>query len=164
MATQRTVNLKLPENPNLLAAAGAVALAHCQLELVFRMTVKSLANISVIEALDATNKLSSVELRRRIRRLLRQRVSDDVVRLRMDALLERGARLTDRRNKLMHRPWAVDSNGHVVVKDQEHQWGEAPSPDSLKALAAEIGQLAEESNQARLEGFLKDALAGDQTA
>ena len=72
--------------------------------------------------------------------------------------------MTEKRNKLMHRPWALDSNDHVVVKDEEHFWGEPPCPVDLKQLADEICQLAEESNHARLKGFLKDALAGDQTA
>ncbi len=48
------VDLSLPEDPALLEAAGRVALAHGQLELILRMTIKTLAGLSVDEALNAT--------------------------------------------------------------------------------------------------------------
>ena len=164
MTNHGNVVLQLPDDTDLLAAAGSVALAHTQLEHVLRMTIKSLANLSIREALDATNILSGKELRKRVRKLLKQRVRDEAVRTKMDALLNRAARITGRRNKLMHRPWALNTDGTPVVKDEDHHWGVPPSATDLRKLANKILQSAGELNHARLEGFLKDALASAQTA
>lgn len=65
-ASMGSVDLSMPEDRNLLEAAGRVALAHGQLELMLRMTLKTLTGLSVDEALDATEKSKNWELRKDI--------------------------------------------------------------------------------------------------
>jgi hypothetical protein len=48
--------LDLPENLDLLAAVGKVAIRHGQLDHVLRMTVKTITRITIREALGATER------------------------------------------------------------------------------------------------------------
>ena len=52
--THVMVRLNLPEDVNVLAAVGRVALRHGQLHRTLRMTVKSILGLPPREALDAT--------------------------------------------------------------------------------------------------------------
>ena len=61
----------LPEDPQVLAAVGKIALRHGQLDYALKMAVRSLAGITIREAIDATARQSSRDLRERVRRLAR---------------------------------------------------------------------------------------------
>ena len=52
-----------------LASIGRVAVWHGQLDHVLRLTVKSILQISVVEAMYTTARLGSRELRQRVRKL-----------------------------------------------------------------------------------------------
>ena len=66
----------LPQNPEIRAAIGAVAVRHGQLDYALRMTVKSISGIGMEPALDATEGMSSHELRRLIRKMARKKLGD----------------------------------------------------------------------------------------
>lgn len=65
----------IPEDKELLAAFGEVALRHEHLNHILRMTIKTLARLTPDEALDATSYDGSRQLRDRIRKLARQSVN-----------------------------------------------------------------------------------------
>jgi hypothetical protein len=92
----------------ILAAIGAIALRHGQLDNALRMTIKDLTGVDQTEALDATVRDGSGELRERIRKLARQRLGDGAALVRLQALLTRVRRATDKRNELMHAVWGVE--------------------------------------------------------
>lgn len=48
-------------------ALGHLAMAHTHLELILRYTVKTIAGLTVQEALDATNEERTSDVRKRIR-------------------------------------------------------------------------------------------------
>lgn len=154
------VSLEIPTDAELLQAAGRVALAHGQIEHTLRMTVKSLSGLSVQEALDATDTMKVYELREKIKKLFKQKSCDESAKTKLDALLNKAKRLSDKRNGLIHRPWAKDSQGQWVVKEEDHAWGQPPSIDELNQLAEDISETAVELNTARLCGFIKEALSG----
>lgn len=156
----RKVLLVLPDDVELLKAAGRVAFAHGQLELALQMTVKTLAGISVREALDATDTMKAYELREKIKKLFRQKTKNEVSKSKLDALLNKAKRLSERRNKFIHRPWAKNAQGEWVVKDEEHEWGPPPSVEELNLLASDISQAMNEFNDARLRGFVKEVASG----
>jgi hypothetical protein len=81
--------LAIPNHPGLTEAIGRLAIAHTHLELILRYTVKTLAGLSVKDALDATNGERTSDVRRRIRRLFveKRRPPSDVAKL--DAFWER---------------------------------------------------------------------------
>lgn len=153
------ITLDIPKDPEWLAAVGAVALRHAQLDHILRMTVKSVTGISVAEAWDALARVQSGELRRRVSKLARARIGDGAPLLKLQALLERCERATRRRNDLMHNICASELDGEYKLKTDDHRWRDLPPAEQLGALATEIAELTRELNEARLDGgYLHEAL------
>ncbi len=75
-ASMGHVALDFPDDPNLLEAAGKVALAHGQLELMLRMTIKTIDCLSVQDALNLTAKRKNSQLRKDIEKKFFQRTND----------------------------------------------------------------------------------------
>jgi len=63
----------VPENQELLAALGEVTLRHEHLNHILKMTIKSLTDLTIAEALDATQYEGTRQLREWIRKLARKR-------------------------------------------------------------------------------------------
>ena len=160
--TKSSILLGLPKDHELLALIGTVAIRHGQLDYVLRMTVKSIAGLSIAEAVDATERQGSRDLRERIRKLAKQKLGEGQALCRLDAgFFTRARRATDTRNTLLHGLWASELDGRDVVRHDSKEWGDIPSIADLQKLADELVKIAEELNDARLDpdGFLKKALA-----
>lgn len=147
-----SINLGLPEDPELLAGIARLTLAQANLDHVLRMTVKTLLGTGTREALDATDGQTSADMRSRIRKLAKLRQVGEAILTRLDSLLNRAARLTRQRNEVVHRPWGRDAGGQPIVSDDGHTWGPAPPAARFNAIAGEFLALAVELNQARLGG------------
>lgn len=148
----------LPDDEGLLAAIGKVAVRHGQLDYMLRMTVKSLANLSIRQALDATERQGSRELRERIRKLAKQRLGEGQTLVLLDGLLARARRASARRNQLLHGLWAAHLDGEAVLRHDDETWHPLPTAAELDAVAVDLHDIATEINFARLDGFLKVAL------
>jgi hypothetical protein len=157
MATMITFHV--PDDTKLLAAFGEVALRHEHLNHILRMTIKTLARLRPDEAINATAYDGARQLRDRIRKLATQRLGEGEPLLKLQALLERCRRATERRNELMHGIWAKELDGDPMRRGQDQKWYPLPTAEDLKALANDIWVLADELNSARLAGFLSAALA-----
>lgn len=151
----------LPQDPQILAAIGAVSVRHGQLDYALRMTVKSISGIGIGPALDATEGKSSHELRQLIRKMARKKLGDaSNCYLLLAALLTRAQEVTRQRNEFMHGLWAFDlDEGRDRFRHKSKDWRETPKADELTALADETAQIADELHEARLHGFLKEALS-----
>jgi len=155
--------LDIPEDKNVLAALGRIAVRHGQLDHLFRLTVKTILNISITEALDATDGFSSRDLRKRVRQLAKQKLGEGDALVRLDALLSRASRATGKRNDILHSVVAYDEHGNPYVKDDDHQWKPHPNATELQAVADELAAVASDLNKARfLDGFLATALQARQ--
>ena len=163
-ASMGMVNLSLPEDPELLEAAGRVALAHGQLELMLRMTIKTLTGLSVDEALNATEKSKNWELRRDIIQLFNKKTNDPVIRYKLKAIIGKCEQLSDERNRLLHNAWAIGTDGSILMKGEKHAWGPAASPESLRELASQINVQVNVLNNERLKGFIKEVFEGSGQA
>lgn len=161
-ASMGHVALDFPGDHALLEAAGKVALAHGQLELMLRMTIKTLSGFSVQDALDATAKSKNWELRRDIEKLFRKKTKDTQLQLKLKALLNPCEKLSEKRNMVLHNAWAIAPDGSVVTKGDKHAWGPAPNADDLAKLASEINKYVELLNDARLTGFIADVCKNDK--
>ena len=150
-----SVALKLPDDPDLMQAAGGVALAHSQLELMLRMTIKTLAGLTVREALDATETSKNWELRKSITSLFNSKTKDPALRLKLQAILGKCQRLSEQRNRLLHNAWAITNDGSLVTKGPDHAWGPAVTADELAKLASEIVDMVADLNHERLKGFIQ---------
>ncbi len=149
----------VPSDQDLLAAIGKVALRHEHLSHILRMTIKTLARLEVDEALDATAYDSSSQLRERIKKLARQRLGEGESLLKLQALLERCKRATERRNDLIHSVWGRELDGEPARRGSGTEWKPLPTVPELDGLAEDIMRLTGELNVARLEGFVHEALA-----
>ena len=156
----------LPQDPQTLAAIGTVAVRHGQLDNALRMTVKSISGIGIEPALDATEGMNSHELRRLIRKMARKKLGDaSNSYLLLAAFLTRAQEATRQRNELMHGLWAFDlDEGRDRFRHKGREWRETPEADELMALADETAQIADELHEARLHGFLKEALNESEEA
>lgn len=149
----------IPDDPDLLAAIGRVTVRHTQLDYMLRMAIKSLLKVRVQEALDATVRTGSAELRRRVLRLAKHKLGDGRPYVELEALIERCRRATEKRNVLVHAMFAGNlDTEQYYVRTEDHQWEAPPSADELVNLSRELLMLANEVNFARLEGFLHEAL------
>lgn len=154
------ITLEIPTDPQLMAAVGKVAVRHGQLDYVLTMTVKSLANLSILDALDATSRQGSRELRDRVRKLAKRTFGEGVTLVKLDALLNRCRRATDDRNVILHSLWANDKHGNPVIRDDDgYAFRSIPTVADLDKMADGLAAVASELNDARLDGFLKKALA-----
>ena len=159
-----SVNLTLLFDPKLLQAAGTAALAHGQLELMLRMTIKVLAGLTVREALDATREYKNWQLHKEIVSLFNGKTRDASLRLKLKSILGRCKRLSDERNTLLHNAWGIDPDGSVVTKGSDHVWGKAPEQSDLKELAEEIQSVVNILDEERRTGFIRDVCVASQIA
>jgi hypothetical protein len=149
----------IPDDQNVLAAIGKIAIRHGQLDHALRMMVRSLTGVSIVEALDATVRQTSGPLRDRVKKLARKRFGESEVLVKLEAMLERSRRATERRNNLLHGLWAVELDvGPVMRTEGNTEFTGIPSAAELNAVAQELYEAAHELNRCRLDGFLTEAL------
>ena len=110
------IYMGLPESEKTLAAIGAIAIRHGQLDYAFKMAVKDLAGVSVVEALNATAKQGSAFLRDRVQRLAKRRLGEATALVKLDAILNRARQATNQRNDLLHSLWAMELDEAPVMK------------------------------------------------
>ena len=152
------ISFYIPQDSDLLAALGIVALQHSQLDYILRMTIKTLGEVTVQQALDATAFESSRGLRDRIRKLAKQKLGEGSPLIQLQALLERCKRATEKRNDFIHNIWARELDGETLRRTNDHNWMPLPTTEELNTLSKELASLTNELNEARLFGFLAEAL------
>jgi hypothetical protein len=157
---QKFITFGIPDDEKLLSALGIVTIRHGHLDHILRMTVRTIAGLAIAEALDATSRQGTAELRKRVGKLARNKFGEGEALLKLQALLTRAQRVTEKRNALIHSLWGheLDGDGTPVVRKNDRIWETAPSVDDLNGLSNEIAILTSELNLARLEGFIFKAL------
>lgn len=153
----------IPRQPGLLEALGRLAIAHTHLELILRYTVKTLSQMSVTEALDATSRDRISEVRSRIKRLFREMKPFPSEEAKLDALLGASSRLSQSRNDYLHSAWSETESGEALLKQENHQLGPAPSIAQIEQITSEILELTKNINQSRLHGFIHDVVERHKT-
>lgn len=153
----------LPNSKKILAALGRIALRHGQLDNAMKMVIKDLTGVTQEEALNATSRQMSGKLRERIRKLAKHRLGEGRALLKLEALLERAQRATERRNELVHRTWGTEKTSgtdarRVVMRDAHHTFQKAPTIKELMASVDEVEIILDDLLGARQRGFLFEAL------
>jgi hypothetical protein len=152
------IYMALPEDGEVLAEIGRVAIRHGQLDNVLRLTLGDLVGTERSVTLDATARTGSAALRKRIHDLAKKRLGDGEALVRLEAILAHAEQATERRNEILHSVWGREMSGEAVVRDDKHTFGSAPSVDNLKQVTADILKVIDELLAARFGGFLKKAL------
>jgi hypothetical protein len=154
------ITFAIPDDPKVQAAFGLVSMRHTQLDHILRMLLKSLSGVSVEQALAATSWTGSAELRERARKLARRRLGECAALIRLQALLKACEIATRKRNELIHNVIVreVDGADDVLMRDGDGKLKPPPTVEELNALADELVRLTLEINDARLNGWLKEAM------
>ncbi len=152
------ITFHVPEDKELLSAIGIVTLRHEHLNHILKMTIKSIAGLSPSEASYALKYEGSRSLRKRINKLARKELGDSKALLKLQAVLGRAEGVTDKRNKYIHSIWAKELDGDPGIMGVSGQLKPLPTIKELEELSKEIEEITKELNQARLEGFIFDAL------
>lgn len=162
MAEEPPIYFHIPDDPEFLQAVAKVTITHAHLDYALRMCIKSLANLAIEEALDATNYEGSRALRDRIRRLARARLGEGQPLLKLQALMKRCEEFSEQRNGLTHHIIGITEEWkwleHPMRRLPDHSWETLPSPKDLDKLADSITALVSDLNHARLSGWLAAAL------
>ena len=154
----RMIYAAMPESAELQAAIGRVAVRRGQMDLVLRMTIKSICEVSPEEARRATVGIMSGQLRKRIEQLAKKRIGDGPALLRLQSLLHQCRDASERRNGLLHGVFARELDGPELFLPDGGDPGPVPTVSELDALAADLEAVTKKLNFARLDGFLKDAI------
>lgn len=161
MAESVDITFHVPDDPAFLAAVARVTICHAHLDYCLRLCIKSLAGLSIEEALDATEHEGSRALRERIRKLARMRLGEGQPLLKLQALMKRCEERTEERNRRTHNIigiWHYPGSQVPMRRTADHCWESLPSAKELDALATSIMVLGAELNRARLNGWLDQAL------
>ena len=154
----RMMSFHIPEDAKFLEMIGAISVAHGHLDYVLRMTIKTLTDVEINEALDATEYEGSAILRKRIRQLARKCFGEGPVLVKLQALMTRCEHITKDRNDLIHQICAKELDGEVKMQGKDRSWNPLPTIEELEVLQRKIMDLTMELNEARLEGFIHEAL------
>jgi hypothetical protein len=117
------IYMGVPEDKRVLEAIGKIAIRHGQLDYSMKMAIRTLSGVAIDEAIDATERQSSRDLRERVRRLARKRIGDGEAFVRLEAILERARRATERRNELLHGLSAQELDGDPVMRSSGRAFG-----------------------------------------
>ena len=152
----------LPDDAETLKLVGKISIAHSQLDYVLRLTVKVILGIPLQEARNATKRQASSQLRERVGKLARKKLGECEELVRLDALLTRAGDATTKRNRLIHNICYQNKDGKLLLKDDNSPAQKYPTVEDLRPLLKEIQEVAADLNDARLGGFLAQALTRQQ--
>jgi hypothetical protein len=157
--SSKLISFFVPSDEAFLAALGRVTVTHSHMDYALRMMVKSLTDVGIEEALDATEGMPAKALRERIGKLARKRLVDGAALVRLQALVQRAGRLTERRNEFSH---SLIAKG--LDEEEPHMRGRGrtlkplPEKEELDELAVSLWEMTRELNEQRLHGFIAEAL------
>lgn len=155
--------LEIPEEIELQAAVRKVALRQGQLEHVLRLTVKSVEGLTYSEAMESTRRLPVSRLRRRILESAQARISETWAMDQLTELIQKSKRASDKRNRMIHAVWARNRQNELIIRDDDRGVQPCPRLQELEALADELATALSDLNEARLNGFLRNALRQHQS-
>ena len=156
------ITFSFPDD-EVLAALGRVTIAHGHHEYILKMTIKSLFDYSIDEALSATDKKAIVKLRKKIENKAMEKLGRCTALDELKRFLARSWSVSDRRNLYVHNLWAGELDGPILLRNNNNSWEPAPSKDVLYALSQEILEINNELNLSRLVGVIFEALEAKKT-
>lgn len=140
---------------------GAIALLHAQLDNQLRMMIGDLLGLTKDQALNATERQGSQELRDRIKKLAKKRLGECREYALLQDLLTRCGRATRERNELLHAVWGKEiDRGGIFLRIEGDTFTRAPSRKDIERIARDLRGLLWEAIDARKgpDGFLRTSL------
>lgn len=158
----KMILFSIPEDKNVQAALGVLVIRHGHLEYTLRMTIKSLCDLSIHDALSDTNKQTAKMLRIRIEKEARNRLGQCEALKGLLKFLKRSWKASDERNLYVHSVWAHELDGPTQIQSKDFIWRPLPTVPELDKLANEIKSIAAELNEYRIHGLLSKAIQKNQ--
>jgi hypothetical protein len=152
------ISFSVPENKDVQAALGVLVIRHGHLEYSLRMTVKSLCDLSIKDALEDTKRKGPSFLRQRIEGEAKKKLGQCEAFEKLKNWLHRSWSASDKRNLFVHGLWAKKLDGPLLLQDENYEWGKPPTVQMLEILSDEIKHITDELNLDRLKGTLYEAL------
>jgi hypothetical protein len=158
-SNRRSIALQIPEDPLLLQAIGRISILYTQLDFVLRMTMQTLAGSKPTSTRKRRERERARGLRKRIRELASKRLGRRDAYRRLDTLLDQCRTASKKRDRYVHALFVGNfDRDEYAMESQRDDWAPSPSLAELTLFAAELFSLAEELDEARSSGFLKEAL------
>lgn len=147
-----------PEDPELLAAVGALAIRHAHLDHALIGAIKTLAGLSMPDANQRYGSRGSEQLRLEVHRVARLALGEGDELLKMEDFLGRCESASHRRNRFMHAIWYKDHYTDELGLFYRMQEGPVPTAQEVLDLKAEVEALASEIWRARTSGYIANAM------
>ena len=146
----------------MLVVIGEVAVKHVHLDHMLKMTIKSLTGVTVDEAPAELSRKGSLVLRKKIEKKAKQRLGDCPDLTRLQELLDRCRNASEQRNFYVKSVYAIRLSepnvGSRAILGADQIWCPIPSLEEMRKLSVSIESLISEINEARLHGWLRDAI------
>jgi hypothetical protein len=158
-SSKLTVSFHVPEDKALLAALGDVSIRHGHLDHLLKMIIRRFTRATVQDVMDATAGHGSSKLRDRVKSLARREFGEGAALVKVQALMERAARITKRRNAVIHVLCGVDEDGNAVAATEDiANWKSMPTVNDVETLSVDMQKLIDEITAARsMWGFIPRA-------
>ncbi|MFQ5482048.1 MAG: hypothetical protein ACE5ER_04750 [Nitrospinaceae bacterium] len=140
----------IPEDEKLLAALGVLVLRHGHLEHILKMTIRTLENLSIPDALEETKRKGPRQLRTRIGKEADKNFNPGATRNKLNEIMERSEKATEKRNFFVHNMWAYELDEEALILDENMNRHPLPTIQELEELSSEIKRIFEELNDFRL--------------
>ena len=157
--SSKMIMFHVPEDKELLAAFGEVAIRHEHMSHILKMTIRTLTGVSVDEAVKATAHENISQIRTRIKKIARTKLGEGEALIKLQAILCDCKHLTDKRNELTHCLWTQELDRDAQLRDPHGNTQPLPTAQDLLDLAKSMGELTNRINRERFEGFLYQALS-----
>lgn len=156
-----TITFAFPDK-EVLSAIGRLAIISGHLDYILKMTFKSLKGISIVEALQHTNKKTGTVLRKKVIDLAKERLVSGAALEELLNFIDRAWSAAEKRNQYIHNLWARQNYDQLLLQQDDLNWRTAPTKDEIDDIINEISNILVELNESRLLGSLADALDKSQ--
>lgn len=155
---KKMIYFDLPEEAAVRAALGNLVIRHGHLEYILKMTIKSLCDLSIEDALKNTKRHGAKKLRERIEKEAENRLGQCAAFEKLKDWLHRSWKASDERNLYVHSLWARELDGPLLIQGEDFDWRPPPTLQELETLTNKIKKITDELNVDRLEGSVYEAI------
>jgi len=137
MVSGPTITFGFPEQ-DVLASLGRLTIMSGHLDYILKMTFKSLKGISIVEALQHTNKQNGRILRQRIIELAKEKLVEEEALAELMGLIDRAWKAAEIRNRFIHNLWGRKEYSELLLQNDDLSWSKAPTKEDVDDLTNEI--------------------------
>ncbi|MBI1327392.1 MAG: hypothetical protein GC136_07075 [Alphaproteobacteria bacterium] len=152
---KHTITFGFPDKETL-EALGRLVIMQAHLEYIFKMTYKSLNELSISEALKLTERDTGAIIRKDIQKIAKRKLCAGSVLTQLLDLIDRAWKAAMLRNQYVHNIWARLDFADLQLQNNDWSWRKAPEKQEISDLTYEISNILAMLNDLRFsEDFKK---------